>query len=285
MVDGQLSKKLKISIGDIGISVTANNRFKIDNNYSLFLSRGRSEVILRGHYGFVPQIELGEKIFDNPIWALHRSNEKFILCVHHPEPRSASITKLGVFQHNFESGDIYLGREASQTDSPLNYPLDQILMINLLSQGKGLLVHSCGIDNSGEGLLFVGSSGAGKSTLARLGINKKGVKVLSDDRVIVRQKDGEFLIYGTPWHGDAKICSPEKAPLKKILFLKHAENNIIKKIGPVDAASRLIVCSFPTFWDKKGMEFVLKFCTKLVQKVTCCEMGFVPDESVLNLVL
>lgn len=285
MVNGRLSKQLKISIGDIGISVTANNRFKIDNDYSLFLSRSHPEVILRAHYGFIPQIELAEKIFDNQIWALHRSNEKFILCVHRPEPRSASITKLGVFQPNFESGDIYLGREASQTDSPFSYPLDQILMINLLSQGKGLLVHSCGIDNSGEGLLFAGSSGAGKSTLARLGINKKGVKVLSDDRVIVRQKDGKFWMYGTPWPGDAKVCSPEKAPLEKILFLKHAEKNIIKRIGPVDAASRLIVCSFLTYWDKKGMEFALKFCTDLVQKVPCYEIGFVPDESVLNLVL
>ena len=285
MVNEQLSKQLKITIGDIGISVTANNRFKIDNNYSLFLSRSRPEVILRTHYGYIPQIELGEKIFDNQIWALHRSSEKFILCIHHPEPRSSSIIKLGVFQLDFESGDIYVGMETSQINSPLNYPLDQILMINLLSQGKGLLIHSCGIDYNGEGVLFAGSSGAGKSTIARLGINKKGVKVLSDDRVIVRQKDGEFWIYGTPWHGDARVCSPEKAPLEKILFLKHAEDNIIKRISPVDAVSRLIVCSFPTYWDKKGMEFILKFCTELVQKVPCYEIGFVPDESVLNLVL
>ncbi len=285
MDKGHLSKQLKITIGDIGISVIANKGFKIDSDYSLFLSQSRPEVILHAHYGFIPKIELGEKIFDSQLWALHRSNEKFILCVHDPEPHSSSIIKLGVFQLNFESGDIYLGKEASRTDSPLYYPLDQILMISLLSQGKGLLIHSCGIDNSGEGLLFAGSSGAGKSTIARLGKNKKGVNVLNDDRIIVRQEDGEFWIYGTPWPGDAKVCSPEKVPLEKILFLKHAENNVIKRIGPVDAASRLIVCSFSTYWDKKGMEFILKFCTELVQKVPCYEIGFVPDESVLNLVL
>ena len=47
MVNEQLLKQLKISIGDIGISVTANNKFKIDNTYSLFLSQNHQEVI---HY-------------------------------------------------------------------------------------------------------------------------------------------------------------------------------------------------------------------------------------------
>lgn len=284
MVNEQLLKQLKISIGDIGISVTANNKFKIDNTYSLFLSQNHQEVILRAHYGDIPQIELGEKIFGNQVWDLYHSSEKAILRIHYPGSRSTSVDKLGVFPLDFESGDIYMGRKTSQIDFPLSYPLDQILMINLLSQGRGILIHSCGIDDNGEGMLFAGSSMAGKSSIARLVINKKGVKVLNDDRVIVRKKDGGFWIYGTPWHGDVKECLPETAPLKKICFIKHGKKNRIKKIAPREATSRLTVCSFPTFWDKKGMEFTLQFCAELARKVPCYELGFVLDESVLDFV-
>jgi hypothetical protein len=91
-------------------------------------------------------------------------------------------------------------------------------------------------------------------------------------------------MYGTPWHGDAKACSPEKAPLEKIFFLKHAKMNKVKKIERIAAASKLLVCSFPTFWDKKGMEFTLGFIDELTREVPCYELSFVPDEIVLGLV-
>ena len=147
-----------------------------------------------------------------------------------------------------------------------------------------MMVHSCGISDKGRGLLFAGSSQSGKRTMANLWKKEKDTAALSDDRIIVRKMKKKFWIYGTPWHGDAKVCLKEKAPLEKIFFLKHTKNNIIKKVGPADAVSRLIICSFLPFWDKKGMEFTLKFCAELVENVPCYELGFVPDEHVLDFV-
>ena len=73
--------------------------------------------------------------------------------------------------------------------------------------------------------------------------------------------------------------------VKKGQFMSPREmDNIIKKVGPADAVSRLIICSFLPFWDKKGMEFTLKFCAELVENVPCYELGFVPDEHVLDFV-
>jgi hypothetical protein len=47
---------------------------------------------------------------------------------------------------------------------PLQYPLDELVMIHLLSQGKGVEIHGCGVlDRAGRAYLFVGQSGAGKS--------------------------------------------------------------------------------------------------------------------------
>ena len=70
------------------------------------------------------------------------------------------------------------------------------LMINLLGKGRGVLVHSCGIDVNGDGYLFAGNSTNGKSTLAELW--KDHGKILNDDRIVIRFWDGQFWMYSTP---------------------------------------------------------------------------------------
>jgi hypothetical protein len=156
-------------------------------------------------------------------------------------------------------------------------------MVILLSRGRGVMLHACGVNDSGNGYLFVGRSGQGKSTMAKLWSGNR-VCVLSDDRIIVRKIKQRFWIYGTPWHGESKICSPEKVPLKKIFFLRHAKVNRVKEVDPFDAVSRLICCSFPTFWDKQGMEFTLKFFSDLVKNIPIYELEFLPDKSALDFI-
>jgi hypothetical protein len=80
---------------------------------------------------------------------------------------------------------------------PLEYPLDELLIMHRLTQEKAIELHGCGIVRAdGIGNLFVGHSGAGKSTTTRLWTAREGVEVLSDDRIIVRRdgarKDGRL---------------------------------------------------------------------------------------------
>jgi hypothetical protein len=71
--------------------------------------------------------------------------------------------------------------------APLEYPLDELLIMHRLTQEKAIELHSCGIVRpDGTGNLFVGHSGAGKSTMTRLWTAREEVEVLSDDRIIVR---------------------------------------------------------------------------------------------------
>ncbi len=289
MLRKESMKDLKLGFGDIIISLVFENdnfRFKIEEPYQRFISNGKAEVVLLVHHGSIPEWEPAQTVF-NPgaNWSMFRYKGRYVL---------KATGRLMTLEADFKSGHIYI-EHSSPVESPvvpINYPLDEVLMINLLARGQGVIVHACGIKDRNKGLLFIGTSGAGKSTIANLwksqiasGKSHNGeVTILSDDRIIMRQKDRRFWVYGTPWHGDAKVCSPEKAPLEKIFFLKHAKKSGIKKMSPIDATSRLIVCSFPTFWDKKGMEFTLNFCAELAGKIPCYELGFVPDERVLELV-
>ncbi|MCK4244330.1 MAG: hypothetical protein KAX20_01750 [Candidatus Omnitrophica bacterium] len=272
----------RITIGDITFALSPQ-KFQVDNLYSPFLSFRKPDIGIKTHFGLIPNFKHKRKVFDSKgPWILYRMDRKEVICL----SSQNHLEKVMVSSYHHKKVDLYLNLKSKtlQLENILGYPLGEILMINLLSQGKGFLIHSCGIESDGEGMLFAGSSRAGKSTIAKLAINKEKVKVLNDDRIITRKDNGKFLIYGTPWSGKVKVVSPGGIPLKKIFFIKHSKENKIIPIKGTEAISKLLVYSFLPFWDKKGMEFTVKFCAELAQKVPCYELGFIPDERLLNLV-
>ena len=117
--------------------------------------------------------------------------------------------KVATFNHDFTRGTIRVS--LAKPFDPIEYPLDELLVANLLGRGRGVELHGCGvIDHSGRGHLFVGQSGAGKTTTARMW-GDDAREIVSDDRVIVREEDGRLWMHGTPWHGEAELASPARA--------------------------------------------------------------------------
>src|ERR1700722_5358598 len=152
--------------------------------------------------------------------------------------------------------------------APLEYPLDELLIMHRLTQEKAIELHSCGIVRpDGTGNLFVGHSGAGKSTTTRLWTEREDVEVLSDDRIIVRRDEGAgqcgvlrlrdrsasptghfaqddkpkktsgMRMYGTPWHGEGMYASPNSAPLSRIFILAHGHGNVLTRLSPTHAVA------------------------------------------------
>ncbi|RJQ44705.1 MAG: hypothetical protein C4534_06155 [Gaiellales bacterium] len=167
---------------------------------------------------------------------------------------------------------------------PFTYPLDEVLAVNLLALGRGVEVHACGVSDGGRGILFPGVSGVGKSTMAKLWDDEEGVVVLSDDRIIITENDGEFWMHGTPWHGDAGIADPGGVRLEAICFLRHDETNHAGRLGPGQAASRLVARSFPTFWNHEGMSFTTGIAAGVAVSIPAYEMGFRPDRAAVEYV-
>src|SRR6202040_3700872 len=92
------------------------------------------------------------------------------------------------FDPEFSTGRVLLSRRYFDTQRPaypLEYPLDELLMIHRLSRGEGVEMHAVGIsDEQGQGHLFLGHSGAGKSTTARLWLDRLGGRILCGIRII-----------------------------------------------------------------------------------------------------
>ena len=277
-----------IGIGGIGLS------FLFDQNLSEFgaedidyefITDIRPETKLRVHHDSFPQRSKGKKIFDSgSTWSLYRNQGKYVLQDSSFDSDSLP-NQLVILESDFKSGDIYINYELDKNilSDPLGYPLNQVLMIILLSRSKGVMLHACGIDDSGYGYLFLGNSGHGKSTIARLWSENQAT-VLNDDRIIVREKNGELFMYGTPWPGDFKELSSKGLPIRKLFFLRHGEKNSAVPKNSAEAVLMLLTRCFPPIWDKKGMEYTMDLCHRLVNKIPCYEFSFEPDRNIVDFV-
>jgi hypothetical protein len=230
----------------------------------------------------------GEPVFDSgSVWRLHEKDDSYCFTIY-SRSLGAVPYKAAEIKKTFTSGKIALHRpffHRSTIVEPLEYPLDELIFSYFLALGTGIEVHSCGIlDERGSGHLFVGQSEAGKTTMARIWQNEPGIVVLSDDRIVVRRLEGAYWMYGTPWHGDAALASPIRAPLSGLYFLEKGERNGFMRLGSAQALQRLFACSFPPFFSAEGIGSVLAFMGEIVRVVPCFELTFVPNREVTELI-
>lgn len=285
-----MPEKTRLSVGDISLALVPAHpgyTVEIEGSFERFMDGpvGQAMVVLRVHCEPIPELDLGQVVFETGLgWRLYRTDRNWIVYVRSPKQ---DPYQLGIFSADYHTGDIYLnpqGMASGQAPFPLAYPLGKVFMINLLSRGHGVLMHACGVNDGGKGLLFVGTSTAGKTTTARLWAGREGVSLLGDDNIIVGERDGRFWMYGTPWPGEGGVFSPEAVPLERVFVLRHAPENRAVPLRPIDAASRLLVRSFPTFWDAEGMAYTTDLLGRLAQAVPCYELGFRPEPDAVDYV-
>jgi hypothetical protein len=90
------------------------------------------------------------------------------------------------------------------------------LQCRLLEEG-GTLMHGAGVVHEGCGYALTGHTRAGKTTLSR---DFPVEAVLGDDLVAVRQKEGAFELFGTPWPGrEGGTVAYGGVPLRAVLHL------------------------------------------------------------------
>lgn len=106
----------------------------------------------------------------------------------------------------------------------------------------GILIHSAAIGMDGNGYMFSASRGTGKTTHMNLWLNLFPGRafVINGDKPIVREIDGQFFVFGTPWCGKEGINTNTSAPIKGICILKRAENNSIERTPSAEALAHLL---------------------------------------------
>lgn len=236
----------------------------------------------------ISEVSLPDKdiSFDSgTVWRLYESPHTVSLVLRSPVGGELPY-RVATFDRDLTTGEIVsiAGSDAETEDrsqyDPLEFPLSEVLMVYLLSMGRGLMIHACGISDNGRGLLFPGNSTDGKTTIAMQW--KASASVLNDDRIILRQSEKGFLMYGTPWHGDLSDVSAEGVVLESVNFLSHGDGNVSRRVKGAQAVSKLLRRSFLPLWSSEGMEFSLDFCRELENSVPFHDIQFFPDRRIVE---
>jgi hypothetical protein len=126
----------------------------------------------------------------------------------------------------------------------------------LFARHEGILVHAAAVAVDGRAWVFAGPSGSGKSHWTRQFL-LHGMTVLDEDRVVLRLLDGQVWAFGTPWHLEPRLCSPQGAPVERLFFLQQAEPDVVREVRPAAAATLLIRSTQLPVYDPQAMQAVL----------------------------
>ena len=131
----------------------------------------------------------------------------------------------------------------------------------------GFFLHCSCLRFDGGAIVFTAPSGTGKSTHAALWRRVFGdrVEMINDDKPLVREQDGSFIIYGTPWNGKHRIGSNISAPIRAIFFLEQAPVNSAEPLDAFTALSRLLQQTvLPT--DRSDLSVLLDMLGRLIER-------------------
>ncbi len=195
------------------------------------------------------------------LWRDDRGNDIFF------SPRQ-SLPRRVTIDPTYQSGTIAF--DFSALNGSDIYPLASIdirLMANWLARFGDLLLHASGVAANQAGYCFLGASGAGKSTLASELSSQPGVRVLGEDQVVLRDLDGEFWVFGTPWHERADRCSPEGVPLKKVFFVDRSLAPGVHPITPSEGVQRILQTAFIPYYLPEKLPLILDRLSLLADTV------------------
>jgi hypothetical protein len=234
-----------------------------------------------------PAPPAGARLFESGgLWRVHARGSRLLYLFHEPRP-DAPLERALDIDSGLRRGVLHLPAEhwGAPPGFALGYPLDEVLYQHRFAREGFLELHACGLALGGVSVLLCGSSGAGKTTSARLWLRSRpGVRVLSDDRVVVRPRGRGFRAHGTPWHGSGRYASDLSRPLLAVFFLSHARGSEAVRLGRAEAAGELLARAFPPPWDARGIATVLESCDRLASRVACFSLAFRPDRSAVEAV-
>ena len=129
----------------------------------------------------------------------------------------------------------------------------------------------------------MGPSGVGKTTQAELWMQYRGAEIINGDMAFVQQKEDNFYVWGTPWHGSSVYCKNTSAMVRAIIVLCQDSQNMIHLLnGKKKIESILNNVIYPQ-WLENGMELCLETLDHLLSALPVYELSCRPDEEAVQL--
>ena len=279
--------QISLNIADFTIQLSSEWTINLEEGYVPFICKDKNYDI---HIKCLPNIEV--PAFDKEQLVFEAANEtqKFYAIykyrdtlgfIIYNQQNIDQIQQTAVLSSDFKSWEIYSNPDQNDVINPLRYPMGPIIMQYLTVKSEAVMIHASCVYDGQKGRLFTGFSGTGKSTISEIW-SKQGHQIINDDRLIIRKTPEGYMAYNTPmYYAD----QPKKALLSSIFLISHSHENRIKKLNGALAVSRVLAFCIQNNFDRSFIQNNLNFITGLSNQVAVYDLGFVPDEQVIQFVI
>jgi hypothetical protein len=288
--DAALSVTARLRIAGTTLAVRARGpapALALERRLRPFVPPRGGDIRLALRTGPVPEPGRAPLLFDSGgTWQVFRAREGLLYRFRAPTGGGPAARGLAL-DASLTRGTLFLPPSAwsEREGFALSYPLDELLFAHHFASRGAMVVHGCGLVAGGRGLLFCGHSGAGKTTTADLWrAHHRGTRVLSDDRIVLRERRGRPWMFGTPWHGSGRFARPEGVPLSAVFFLRQARRSRLRPLARPASAAELFARSFPPPWSARDLARVLDACARVADRVPCHTLEFRRDETAVSVV-
>ena len=150
---------------------------------------------------------------------------------------------------------------------------------NEIAKRGAMLFHAAVIEMDGRGYAFTAPSGTGKSTHISLWRRAFGerVHIINGDKPILREKNGVFTAYGTPWCGKEGWGRNASAPLLGVCFLHRDTENNIRRLSAEEAVGR-VFSQLLRPATSEGVAETLRLVDLLIRGVPIYDLGCTVSE-------
>ena len=286
MVDKEFS--IKVLIADFLIELSSDCPLELEEGYTPFLSTDtdrEADVKIECFPG-IPDapFQNGELVFEaeneeQKYYSIYRIGSELGFVIYNQQDKG-KIQQTAILDRTFTSWKVYSDL-FENVISPLKYPLGPIVMHYMTLHSDAVMMHaSCAFDGI-KSRIFTGFSGAGKSTMSKIWSEAQN-QIINDDRLIVRKQNDGYYVHNTPMY---YVDRPKKAQLSAVYLISHSPVNKIKKLNGALAVTRMMAFSIQNNFDTQYIQTRLNFFSNLCSKIPVYDLGFVPDNTVVNFVL
>jgi hypothetical protein len=205
-----------------------------------------------------------EDTLQDPIFHNQLVREKIDLYFSNLEEITIQIInnkQLAVIFYDFQNltSDLYL--VSDEGNLPVDFGvLFYSIFLRLLSSS---MIHCAGVSRNGRAALLLASDGGGKTTTALKAPNHI---IISDDRLIIRERNGTIMAYGTPW---SRYSDTKSAKVSGFFLLTKSDHFALTPVKSLEVMEYLCVehqhtrMLLPRKYSLKALDFLWKACTEV----------------------
>jgi len=288
-----MKQNFVLTVADYFVKISSDENHPIffEEGYSNFLQleeEANYDARVVCHAGLPDKSSYaGEVVFDavldkQRLWQVVQTEKQRAFIVFNPN-KLEEIQQVAFLNDASTEWQVYSNVLTQNNDSfisPLSYPFGALILYYLTLNSNAFMIHASGVWDGETGRIFSGFSGVGKSTMAKIW-EEEGAHIVNDDRLIVREVNGEYFMYNTPMpYADLN----KQAQVSKFYFPFHSKKNSAEKLSGAQGLTQLMAFCFQHNYDKRYTEHLITQLERIIQHTSSYKLGVVPTPSIIDFI-